>query len=450
MGTKISEFFEHIEPSCIRKAGIVFSQRQSQNPAENIKAINVAIGNVSLPTHPAMLERFLNPKDENLIKGIWRYTQTEGIDEINDAFKNIIRSFLKPECKPTLYSLVDTGGSHIMKLVMLGVCGKSSSGEKPLLVLDPVYTNYVSIGEELGINVISVNRNLTPDGVFSEVSIDYLENLIEMYKPGGMLIIPYDNPSGTLTTQKQINEYAKMCMKHNIFLISDEAYRGLYYVDGIDYAPSIWNISEQDVKGIESAGIRISIETLSKVFNACGLRMGALVTDNKLFFEQARAANTTYLCPSAIDQYIGGALAHESARDLQNWVKNLREYYKKILKNLYINFKKLDPNIIVTQPQASIYSIVDVRNIVKPDFDMDDFVMYCANEGFVEVSGQKLTLLVAPVRGFYKNQNVFSNTQARIACIVSENEMELVPYLFVELIRQYEQKRLMGLKVSNL
>ncbi|WP_291493965.1 pyridoxal phosphate-dependent aminotransferase [Desulfurella sp.] len=450
MDPKISEFFDCIEPSCIRKAGIMFSQRQSKNANEQVKAINVAIGNVSLPTHPAMLKRFLNPKDDQLTKGIWRYTQTEGIDEVNDAFKNIIRSFLKPECKPNLYSLVDTGGSHIMRLVMLGVCGKPLSGEKPLLVVDPVYTNYVSIGEEIGRSVISIARDLTPDGVFSEIDLDYLENLIKTYKPGGLLIIPYDNPSGILTTQKQINEYAKICMKHNMFLISDEAYRGLYYIDDIDYAPSIWNISEHDVKGIESAGIRISIETLSKVFNACGLRMGALVTDNKLFFEQARAANTTYLCPSAIDQYIAGALAHESLNDLQNWVKNLREYYKKILKNLYNNFKKLDPNIVVTQPQASIYSIVDVRNIVKPGFDMDDFVMYCANEGFVDVLGQKMTLLVAPIRGFYKNQNVFANTQARIACVVSEEEMEYVPYLFVELVKQYEQKRSIGSKVSNM
>lgn len=450
MKPKISEFFENIEPSCIRKAGILFSKRQSKNINENIKAINVAIGNVSLPTHPAMLKRFLSPKDEDLTKGVWRYTQTEGLEEVNLAFKNIIQSFLKPECKPNLYTLVDTGGSHIMRLVMLGACGKPLSDDKPLLVLDPVYTNYVSIGEEIGRSVISIGRNLMPDGLFSEIDINYLESFIQKHKLGGMLIIPYDNPSGILTTQKQINEYAKICMKYNMFLISDEAYRGLYYTDDIEYAPSIWNISEQDVKGIETAGIRISIETLSKVFNACGLRMGALVTDNKSFFEQARAANTTYLCPSVIDQYIAGALAHESASDLQKWVKSLREYYKKILKNLYSSFKKLESNIIITQPQASIYSIIDVRNIVKPGFDMDDFVMYCATEGFVELDNERLTLLVAPVRGFYKNQNAYANTQARIACVVSEKEMELVPYLFIELIKKYEQKRSMGSKVSNL
>lgn len=445
----MSMFFREMEPSCIRKAGIVFRER-IKITKEDIKAINVAIGNVSLPTHPAMLHRYLNPKEANLVKGIWQYTQTEGIEEVNLAFKNIIYSFLKPDCKPNLYSLVDTGGSHIMKLVMLGVCGEPASGKKPLLVLDPVYTNYVSIGKEIGREVISINRDLLPSGVFSDFSISYLEEMIKTYKPGGMLIIPYDNPSGILTTQEKINEYARICMKYNMFLISDEAYRGLYYLDNITYAPSIWNISESDVPGIGSSGIRISIETLSKVFNACGIRMGALVSDNKFFYEQAMAANTTYLCPSALDQYIAGALAFESPQELQKWVKNLREYYKKLLKNLYNNFKKLEPGIIVTQPQASIYSIIDVRNIVKPGFDMDDFVMYCANKGAVDFNDEKITLLVAPAKGFYKNQNNYANTQARIACVTSEEEMELVPYLFIELIKQYEKERALNSKVANL
>ncbi len=148
MNPKMSEFFENLQPSCIRKAGILFSQRQSQFKNENIKAINVAIGNVSLKTHPSMLNRLLNPKDPDIVNGIWRYTQTEGIEEANEAFKNIVKSFLKPQCKPNLYTLVDTGGSHIMRLVMLGVCGKPNSNQKPLLVLDPVYTNYVSIAED--------------------------------------------------------------------------------------------------------------------------------------------------------------------------------------------------------------------------------------------------------------------------------------------------------------
>ncbi|PMP85499.1 MAG: pyridoxal phosphate-dependent aminotransferase [Thermodesulfobium narugense] len=436
----MSDFFNSIAPSCIRKSSIVFSNRL-KNTGEYVNAINVAIGNISLPTHPAMLKRLLFIEDENLKKGIWRYTQTEGIDSVNQTFKKIIKSFLKPGIDPELFTLVDTGASHIMKLVILGACGKFAGVNKPLMMLDPVYTNYISISDELGRDIVAIDRELNSDGIFSDIDIDTIERVIKEKNPSAFLIIPYDNPSGTLMTQETINKFAKICIKHNIFFISDEAYRGLYYRDDIKFAPSIWNISEDEVPGITSAKIRISIESFSKLFNACGLRMGALVTDNQLFFEQARAANTTYLCPSSIDQYIASAINEETEKDIQGWVASLRFYYKRILSELYMGLKSLMPELIVTRPEAAIYSMVDVRNVVKPGFDANNFVMYCASEGSVEINGVNYTLLVAPAEGFYKNNNPYANTQMRIACVLSDMEMKLVPDLFVKLLKEYENKR---------
>jgi len=435
-----TDFFNSIAPSCIRKSSIVFSDRLKRTN-ESVSAINVAIGNISLPTHPAMLRRLLSVEDENLKKGVWRYTQTEGIDSVNQTFKNIIKSFLKPGLEPELFTMVDTGASHIMKLVMLGACGKFKGVNRPLMMLDPVYTNYISIGQELGREIVAIDRELNADGVFSDIETDTIEKIIEEKNPSAFLIIPYDNPSGTLMTQETINKFAKICIKHNIFFVSDEAYRGLYYRDDIKFAPSIWNISEDEVPGINAAKIRISIESFSKLFNACGLRMGALVTDNQLFFEQARAANTTYLCPSCIDQYIASAIAFEDQKEIQGWVMSLRSYYKRILSELYSNLKLLMPDLIVTQPEAAIYSMVDVRNVVKPRFDANDFVMYCASKGSVEINGINYTLLVAPAAGFYKNNNPYANTQMRIACVLNDKEMKLVPELFVRLLKEYEGKR---------
>ncbi|AEE14673.1 aminotransferase class I and II [Thermodesulfobium narugense DSM 14796] len=435
-----SDFFNSTAPSCIRKSSIVFSDRL-KSTGEYVNAINVAIGNISLPTHPAMLKRLLFIEDENLKKGVWRYTQTEGIDSVNLAFKKIIKSFLKPGIDPELFTLVDTGASHIMKLVMLGVCGRFNGINRPLVMLDPVYTNYISIAQELDREILALDRVLNADGKFSDVEIESVEKVIEEKKPSAFLIIPYDNPSGTLMTQETINKFAKICVKHSIFFISDEAYRGLYYRDDIKFAPSIWNISEEEVPGITSAKIRISIESFSKLFNACGLRMGALITDNQLFFDQARAVNTTYLCPSCIDQYIASAINEESEKDIQGWVAYLRSYYKRILNELYMGLKSLMPGLIVTQPEAAIYSMVDVRNVVKPGFDANDFVMYCAREGSVEINGVNYTLLVAPADGFYKNNNPYAKTQMRIACVLSDREMKLVPELFVKLLKEYEDKR---------
>ncbi len=444
MGIKFSNFFNNIKPSGLRNAQMMFNKRAEKDidlGKKPIEAINVAIGNVSLKTYPKMLERYMNPTDKNLINGIWRYTETQGTNRAADAFKNIIRSFLPDNIKPGLHCLVDAGGSNVMRSVVLGVCGDAGTNDRPLLVMDPTYTNYKAVTTEYGRGLTAVSRHLNGNGSFSVVSSDDIQNAIDKYHPGGLLIIPYDNPSGQLMRQKTINEYARLCMENSIFLISDEAYRGLYYTK--DEISTIWKTTDKDVPGIENSGIRISIETLSKTFNACGLRMGALVTDNKEFYEKSVSANTTYLCPSAIDMHIIEALADETKEDIQNWIKNLREYYNYILHYIYDEFNKELPGIVMSVPESSIYFVVDVRDIAKKDFNAEDFVEFCAKEGEININGRRLTLLVSPMWGFY-NISGDSNpgkTQVRIACVEPEDKMKLVPKLFAELFREYESKR---------
>ncbi len=437
-----SNFFNSIKPSGLRMAQIMFEKRVEKSIKNNeapIEAVNVAIGSVSLKTHPKMLERYLNPQDESLKNGIWRYGETHGTHKANEAFLNIVKSFLPENYKTALYSIVEEGGSAVMRSVVLGVCGDAGKEEKPLLVMNPTYTNYKAVTEELGRKIVAITRPLDRKGNFGNISIKEIEKAVKQYKPGALLIIPYDNPSGQLMRQKTINTYAKICMENGIFLVSDEAYRGLYYID--EEAPSIWKVTNKDVPNIEDAKLRISIESLSKTFNSCGLRMGALITDNEDFRDKAMAANTTYLCPSVIDQHIVEALAEESKEEIQKWISSLKNYYKKILDNLYEGFTKKLPGIIISRPESSIYSVVDVRNIAKPGFEAEKFVTFCAEKGEVPINGKRMTLLVSPMWGFYNVKENPGHTQMRIACVAPEWKMNLVPELFAELFKQYEDSR---------
>ena len=440
---KFSNFFNNIKPSGLRIAQTVFEKRVKADLKEGrkpIEAINVAIGSVSLKTHPKLLERYLNPVDKDLINGIWRYGETPGTDKANAVFIKIIKAFLPEGVNPELYSIIQDGGSGAMRTAVLGLCGDAGKDERPLLVMNPTYTNYKAVTDELGRKIVAIERALDREGNFNDIAVEEIERAVKKYKPGALLIIPYDNPSGKLMRQKTINEYARICLENDMFIISDEAYRGLYYVD--EEPPSIWRVTNKEVPGIEEAKIRISIESLSKTFNACGLRMGALVTDNEDFIEKASAANTTYLCPSIIDMHIAEALYDESYKDIRAWIKDLRDYYKDLLEYIYENLKKRLPKAIVSKPEASIYLVVDLRDMVDEDFDAEDFVMYCAKEGEVEIGGKRYTLLVSPMWGFYnviegKNPG---HTQVRIACVEPEDKMKLVPELFERLLMGYLDK----------
>lgn len=432
----LSKHFQSRKPSDVRLAQMKYEERLEKPEA----VINLAIGNVSLPTNPAMEKRMfeLNSPDSPFAKGVIRYTTTAGTDEAQEAFRNILKS--EGFDTDDLYIQVTEGGSSGMELVLLGVCGPAGSDESPLMLIDPAYTNYNSFAERVGRKTVSITRTMDEDGKFNLPEIDKVEASIKENKPGGLLVIPYDNPTGQCYTKETLIELAELCVKYNMWMISDEAYRELYYTE--DELVSIWGITDQDVPGIE--GRRISIETASKVWNACGLRIGAVVTDNKEYNNRSIAEYTANLCANAIGQYIFGAIAHESQESILAWCKKQREYYKGQIVQVYEGLRKEEPGLIVSSPDASIYTVIDVKNVVKPGFDSVDFVLYCAEEGSVEIDGVETTLLVAPMAGFYNTEAGEENpgkTQFRISFVESPENMLKVPELFVKILRQYEAQR---------
>lgn len=433
----LSAHFESRTPSDVRLAQMKYDERKVKPQA----VINVGIGNVSLPTNPAMMKRMfaLDAPESPFSKGVVRYSGTAGLPETQEAFKNILKCEGFDTSK--LFVQVTDGGSTGMELLLIGVCGPAGTGEKPLMMIDPAYTNYISFAERVGRKTVTVKRTLTDAGKFSLPEISEIEEAIKLNNPGALLVIPYDNPTGQLYDHETLVELAKLCVKYNLWFISDEAYRELYYDENVKLV-SIWGVTDAEVPGIE--GRRISIETASKVWNACGLRIGAVITDSAEFNNRSVAEYTANLCANVIGQYIFGALAHESKEDILGWCKGLREYYKEQLYTVYNGLKAKEPGLIVSSPDASIYSVIDVRNIVKPGFDAIDFVLYCAQEGSVVVDGVETTLLVAPMKGFYNVKSGDKNpgsTQFRISFVESPENMAKIPELFVTLLRQFEAQR---------
>lgn len=429
----LSAHFRDRQPSAIRVASIKFAERK-----DGTEAINVAIGNVSLPMHPAMTARMHGlAKPESPFKdGVVKYTGTVGTDECREAFLKIIASSGCPT--DGLHVQVCDGGSQAMELIILGVCGPAGSTERPLMLIDAAYTNYVAFASRVGRATCSVTRKLLPSGKFELPSMEDLEVAISTHKPGALVIIPYDNPTGHFYDQETIDNLARLAVKHNLWLISDEAYRELFYTGGP--TSSVWNVTEERVPGI--TGRRISIETASKVWNACGLRIGAMVTDNHEFHVQSVAENTANLCSSAIGQYIFGALAQQAPTELTRWYDQQRAYYKGMLEHFTERTRELLPGVIVSSPDAALYSVVDMRQ-VNPDFDAMDFVLFCATKGSVEQQGRKLTLLTAPMEGFYAATDGVNpgKTQMRVAYVEPPERMRQVPMLLTALVHQYLQGR---------
>ena len=428
MAPKLSSHFINRLPSAIRQAQIIFAQREDR---DDIQVVNLAIGNVSLPMHPAMKNRMNELGDKRFTDGVVKYTPSVGTDEAREAFLNIIGS--EGVDTSRLHCMITDGGSQTMELMMLGVCGPSS--EKPLMLLDPAYTNYIEFGKRLSIPIVTANREILEDGSFDKLNLNEIELMIQNENPGALLIIPNDNPTGQFLNQQQLIDLAKICVKHNIWMVSDEAYRQLYY--GEDGSSSVWKISEENVPGI--AGTRISIESASKVWNACGLRIGGLVTDNLDFHTKSVSEYTANLCANAIGQEIFGSLAHESHDDLKKWYQSQRDYYRGLILPLRENLMNEIPGLIVTNPEAAIYFVIDFRNICGDSFDAQEFVQFCASKGKVSIHDKDYTLLLAPMNGFYSDSKK-GKTQMRVAMVEPKDLIQNTPQILSGLYWAYNNK----------
>lgn len=432
---KLSDHIRSRKPSSIRQAQLDFAAR---GDSDRITAVNVAIGNVSLPMHPAMQDRMdsLRSEESPFKDGVVKYVPTVGTDEARKAFLHVIEAsgFEAGD----LEAMVTDGGSHAMELIILATCGVVEGRKRPLMLIDAAYTNYTAFAKRLGIETVAIERKLGSDGKFSLPQESEIDALMEQHKPGAVVVIPYDNPTGQFYGQEQLEILGKLVVKHNAWLVSDEAYRELFYTGG--EVSSVWGLSEAHVPGIE--GRRVSIETASKVWNACGLRIGALVMDDADLHRQLVFENTANLCSPAIDQYIFAGLNSVGESELRGWFESQREYYGFILKELRDGLKEKLPELVVSSPDASLYVVVDVRDVAGVDgkFDCAEFVGWCAREGKVGVEGSDHTLLVAPMAGFYSGSSGKDNpgrTQMRIAAVESQEHMKLVPELLSGLLGEY-------------
>lgn len=431
----MSEHFQNRKPSPIRAAQLSFLERE-----DKIDDVNVAIGNVSLPMHPAMINRLrtLGEGESPFRDGVVRYSITAGRPDTRETFLHVLRS--SGLSTDGLYVQITDGGSCAMEVAELGTIGPAGGPEGPLLLIDAAYTNYRAFAKRLGRETVSVCRMMGDDGKFTLPTMDEIEKTIDKHKPAALVVIPFDNPTGQFYEQESLNDLARLCVKYNMWMISDEAYRELQYT-GLKTS-SVWAITEKQVPGI--TGRRIGIETTSKVWNACGLRVGALITDNEEWHKKAVAEYTANLCASAVGQWIFAGVAGESHEALQAWYKKQRDYYSDMLFSFTSDMKKRLPGVIVSSPDAAIYSVIDVRNIAKPGFNAMDFVLYCASEGAVELNGERQTLLVAPMAGFYSIPEGEPNpgrTQMRISYVETPDRMALVPPLFAELFKKFEADR---------
>jgi aspartate aminotransferase len=288
--------------------------------------------------------------------------------------------------------LITTGGSEAL-VIALNVC--LNTGDE-VIVPEPFYTNYNSFALQAGVKIKPVTTNI--ESGFSMPLMKEFEALITPSTKAILLCNP-NNPTGYLYSRKELEQLADIVARHNLFLISDEVYREFCY-DGYEYC------SCMELKGIEDNVILI--DSTSKRYSMCGIRVGALITRNKEVAEALLHFCQSRLCAPAI-----GQIAAEAALNAPD------EYFSEIHKeyqsrrNCLIERLNKIKGVFCPMPRGAFYTIARL-----PVDNAENFSKWILDE--FEYEGQ--TVMLAPAAGFYHTEGRGID-EVRIAYVLQKPDL---------------------------
>ena len=288
--------------------------------------------------------------------------------------------------------IVTAGGSEAVFYAFLATLNPGDE----IIIPEPAYANYSTFAISAGAVVVPVNSTIETG--FALPPVEEFEKLITP-RTRAILICNPNNPTGYVYTPEELEKIAEIVKRHNLFLFSDEVYREFVYTD----TPVM---SAMSLKGLENNVVLL--DSVSKRYNECGIRIGCLVTHNTELQKVIMKFCQARLSPPLLGQIVAEAS-----------VDTPEPYFKEVF-DKYVNrrnflIKRLNeiPGCYSPMPQGAFYTVASL-----PVDDADKFCIWCLEE--FEYNGA--TIFMAPASGFYITPGLGKN-QVRIAYVHETKEL---------------------------
>ncbi len=392
---KISAKGHFMPESPIRK--LVPFAENAKNRGTQVIHLNIGQPDISTPEIALKAIRNFEPNviayshsagNQSYREGLAHYYQNVGIDVSHTQI------------------LVTTGGSEAISIALNTIMDKGDE----IIIPEPFYANYNGFSTAADITVKPITSSI--DNGFALPSILEFEKLITP-NTKAILICNPGNPTGYLYTKDELNALKKIVLKHDLFLIADEVYREFTY-DGKKHT-SILEMNELDQNAI-------LIDSVSKRYSMCGVRIGCMVTKNKEVLETALKFAQARLSPPSLGQ-VAGEAALQTPRSY--FTEVIDEYVNR--RDLLIHgLNKID-GILCPKPSGAFYCIAQL-----PIDDADKFAKWLLEK----FSWNNKTLMVAPAQGFYATPDI-GKQQIRIAYVLKEEELQNAITIIKEALKIY-------------
>ncbi|HHT22275.1 MAG TPA: pyridoxal phosphate-dependent aminotransferase [Bacteroidales bacterium] len=370
--------------------------------ARGIKVYHLNIGQPDIKTPKVALDAI-----RSFDKEIFEYSPSDGNKSLRIRLAEYYRSFNIDVAFDDI--IVTTGGSEAVSFAFNSCLDPGDE----IIVPEPAYANYTAFAIAAGAVIKPVISSI--DEGFSLPSIEKFEEQITP-KTKGILICNPNNPTGYLYTRKEMNLIRDLVRKYDLYLFSDEVYREFCYT-GAPY------ISAFHLDGIEENVILI--DSVSKRYSACGIRIGALVTKNK----EVRKTVMKF-CQARLSPPLIGQLAAEAAMDAPpEYLMEVYDEYMERRKFLIDGLNRI-PGVYSPIPMGAFYTTARL-----PIDDSDKFCAWCLSD--FEYEG--CTVMMAPASGFYTDPN-HGKDEVRIAYVLNKEDLKHALVVLAKAIEAYNNR----------
>ncbi len=384
--------------SPIRK--LVGAAREAERRGKTVYRLN--IGQPDVPTPPQALEAL-----RHIDRKVLEYSPSEGIESLRVKMSEYYSRFGMDITPDEI--IITSGGSEAVLFAFMACLDPGDE----IIIPEPAYANYMAFAISAGAIIKSVNSSIE-DG-FRLPPVEDFEALITP-RTKGILICNPNNPTGYIYSEEELLKIADIVRRHNLFLFSDEVYCEFCYTD----KPFI---SVMSLPGIEENAVLI--DSVSKRYNECGIRIGAIVTRHKEL-----RANVMKFCQARLSPpLLGQIVAEVSISTPEEYMKYVYDEY---LRRRDFLIKRLNeiPGVYSPMPMGAFYTVAAL-----PVEDADHFCKWCLDE--FDLDGD--TVFMAPASGFYTTPGEGRN-QVRLAYVHNIDYLVRAMDVFEAALTKYKNK----------
>ena len=299
--------------------------------------------------------------------------------------------------------IITSGGSEAVLFAFLSCLNPGDE----IIVPEPAYANYMAFAISVGATIAT-----TIEEGFSLPKVEKFEELINEHTRAILICNP-NNPTGYLYTRREMNQIRDLVKKYDLYLFSDEVYREFIYT-GSPY------ISACHLEGIENNVVLI--DSVSKRYSECGIRVGALITKN----EEVRSAVMKFCQARLSPPLLGQLVAEASIDEPEEYSREVYDEYVERRKCLIDGLNRI-PGVYSPIPMGAFYTVAKL-----PVDNAEKFCAWCLTD--FEYEGQ--TVMMAPAAGFYTTPNAGIN-QVRIAYVLNKDDLHKALFVLQKALEAY-------------